>query len=138
MFSPKISFLCYIQLLLSSYFCVQPSLKLYYYFFIFSKFFSLFQLSFSTINLFHYTKYFITPLTFILFSIFSTFYFSTPSTSTSFASSTFYPSTYFLYHTIWLTFTTRWILIEVSNHNLTALVETTYFINNIWTNILVY
>ena len=59
---------------------------------VFSKSSSLFQLSCSAINLFHQTKYFITPLTFLLFKIFST--------STSFASSTFYPLTYSLYHTI--------------------------------------
>ena len=60
--------------------------------FVFSKSSSFFQLSYSTVNLFHYTKYFTTLLTFCLFNIFSTFYFSTPSTSIGFASSFFYPS----------------------------------------------
>ena len=43
-------------------------------FFVFSKFFSFFQKSYSTVNLFYCTKYFTTSLTFILFSIFSTFH----------------------------------------------------------------
>ena len=37
----------------------------------------------------------------------------------------FCPSTYSLYHTTWLIFTTRWILIEVGSCSLTALVNTT-------------
>ena len=92
-------------------------------FFAFSKFFSLFQLLCSTINLFHHTKYFNISLIFLLFSIFS--YSSTFSTFTSFISSTFCPLTCSLYHTTWLIFTTGWILIEVGNCSLTTLVDTT-------------
>ena len=64
-----------------------------------------------------------TLLIFILFSIFSTFHSLTPSISTSFISSTFCSPTCSLYHTIQLIFTTRWILIEIGSHNLTALVD---------------
>ena len=56
-------------------------------FFAFSKSFSFFQKLYSVINLFYYTKYFTTPLTFLLFKIFSTYHFLTPSTSTGFTSS---------------------------------------------------
>ena len=90
--------------------------------------FSFFQLLCSTINFFYLTKYFITPLVFLLFNIFSTFYFLTFSTSTSFTSSTFDSSTCSLYYTIWLTFITRWILIKVGSCNLTILVDTTLLI----------
>ena len=88
-----------------------------------SSFFS--QVSCSAINLFYRTKYFPTPLIFLLFNIFSISHSSTPSTSIGFLFSFFYPSTCSLYHTIRLTFTTKWILIEVGSHNLTALVDTT-------------
>ena len=73
-------------------------------------------------------KYFTILLTFFLLSIFLTSYFSTPSISTGFTSSTFCFPTCFLYYTTWLTFTTEWILIEVGNHNLLVLVETTFWI----------
>ena len=66
-----------------------------------------------------------TPLTFCLFNIIFTFHSLTSSTSTGFTSSFFCPPTYSLYHTTWLTFTTRWILIDVGSCNLTALVDTT-------------
>jgi len=79
----------------------------------------------SAINLFHHIKYFTIPLTFLLFSICLTSYFSTPSTSTGFTSSAFYPSTCSLYHITQLMFTARWILIEVDNCNLIVLVDTT-------------
>ena len=82
-------------------------------------------MSYSTMNLFHYTKYFTTPLTFCLFNIFSTSYSSTPSTSTGFTFSTFCPSTCSLYHTTQLMFTIRQILIDIGSHNLTILVDTT-------------
>ena len=75
--------------------------------FAFFKFSSFSQLSFSAVNSFHCTKYFVTPLTFLLFKIFSTFHFSTSFTSTGFPSSFFYPFTWSLYHTTQLTFTTR-------------------------------
>ena len=68
--------------------------------FIFYKFSSFFQISCSTINLFHLTKYFMTPLIFLLFKIFSTSYSSTSFTFTSFTSSTFCLPTCSLYHTI--------------------------------------
>ena len=83
-------------------------------FFIFSKPFFLSQLLYSIVNLFHYTKYFITSLIFLLFSFF-TFHSLTPFTSISFSFSTFYPSTCSLYCTTQLTFITRSILIEVGN-----------------------
>ena len=63
-----------------------------------SSFFS--QESCSAVNSFYYTKYFSTPLTFLLFSIFSTSHSLAPSTSIGLPSSFFCPSTCFLYHTI--------------------------------------
>ena len=75
-------------------------------FLVFSKSFSFSYILFSTINPFHCTKYLFTPLIFLLFNIFSTFHFSTPSTSTSFSFSTFYLFTSSLYLTILLMFTT--------------------------------
>ena len=53
----------------------------------------------SAINLFHHTRYLTISLTFLLFSIFSIFFSSTPSTSTGFTSSAFYSSTCSLYYT---------------------------------------
>ena len=93
--------------------------------FAFSKSFSFSHVLFPGINPFQYTKYFSISHIFLLFNIFSTSYFSTLSTSTSFASSIFCPSTCSLYYTTWLTFMTRWILIDIGSHNLTVLVETT-------------
>ena len=92
--------------------------------FIFFKFSSFSHILLSTINPFHCTKYFTTSLIFLLFSIFSTSYSLTPSTSTGFTSSTFSPFICSLYYITGLTFITRWILIEVSSYNLTALVNT--------------
>ena len=60
----------------------------------------LFQVSCSTVNLFHYTKYLSTPLIFLLFNIFLISYSSTSSISIGFPSSFFCPSTCSLYHTI--------------------------------------
>ena len=54
-----------------------------------SSFFS--YVSLSAINPFHHTKYFSTPLTFLLFSILSTFHSSAPSISIGFPSSFFCP-----------------------------------------------
>jgi len=68
--------------------------------FVFSKSSSFFQVLYSVINLFYHTKYFTTSRIFLLFQIFSTSHFSTPSTFIGFASSTFYPFTYSLYYTI--------------------------------------
>ena len=65
------------------------------------------HISFSTVNLFYHTRYFSTPLIFLLFNIFSTSHSSTPSTLIGLPSSLFYPFTCSLYHTIRLTFTTR-------------------------------
>ena len=93
--------------------------------FAFSKSSFLSHVSFSTVNPFHHTKYFSTPLTFLLFSILSTSHSLTPSISIGFPSFLFYPPTCFLYHTIQLTFTTGCILIEVGSRNLTTLVDTT-------------
>ena len=72
-----------------------------------SRSFFLSHISLSAVNLFHHTKYFLTPLIFLLFNIFSTSHSSTPSTSIGFPSSFFCPSTCSLYHTIRLMFTTR-------------------------------
>ena len=83
------------------------------------------QESCSTINLFQHTKYFTTPLTFLSFNIFSTSHSLTLSISTSFASSVFYSPTCSQYLTTWLTFTTRWILIDIGSCNLTTLMKTT-------------
>ena len=91
----------------------------------FSKSLSFFQVSFSAVNLFHCTRYFTTPLIFLLFKIFSTFHFSTPFISTGFTFSTFCLLYLFSIHTTQLTFTTGYILIEVGNHGLIVLVETT-------------
>ena len=96
----------------------------------FSKSFSFSQVSFSVVNLFHCTRYFTTPLIFLLlFKIFSTFHSSTPSISTSFTFSTFCLSYLFSIYTSQLTFTTGYILIEVGNHSLIVLVETTFILN---------
>ena len=68
-----------------------------------TNFFAFFRSSFffhvllSIINPFHYTKYFSTPLIFLLFSIFSTSHSSTSLTSTGFRSFLFYPFTCPLY-----------------------------------------
>ena len=87
--------------------------------FVFFKSSSFSQLSCFTVNSFHYTKYFTTSLTFLLFKIFSTFY---SSTSIGFTFSFFWSSICSLYYTTWLMFTTGWILIEVGSCNLTTLV----------------
>ena len=97
--------------------------------FAFSKSSSLSQLLCSSaVNYIYCTKYFTTPLTFLLFNIFSIFHSLTPSTSTSFTSSIFYSFICSLYHTIWLTFTTGWILIKVGSYSLTAWIDTTFWI----------
>ena len=82
----------------------------------------------TTVNLFHCTKYLSTPLIFLLFNIFYTSHFFTPSTLIGSASFFFYPYTCSLYCTIQLMFTTGWILIEVGSCNLTALVDITFSI----------
>ena len=89
---------------------------------------SLSHVSFSIVNLFHHTRYLSIPCIFLLFRIFSIFHSLTPFTSIGFPASFFCSSTCFLYHTIWLTFMTEWILIEVGSCNLTALVDTTFSI----------
>ena len=63
-----------------------------------SSFFS--HVSFSAVNLFHRTKYFSTPLTFLLFSILSTSHSLTPSILIGFPSFLFYSPTCSLYCTI--------------------------------------
>ena len=68
--------------------------------FAFSKTSSFSHVSFSAVNPFHHTKYFSTPLTFFLFSIFSTSHSSTLSISIGFPSFFFCPPTCSLYHTI--------------------------------------
>ena len=65
------------------------------------------HMSCSAINPFHLTKYFSVLFIFLLFSIFSTSYPSTPSTLIGLPSSFFCPPTCSLYYTIWLMFTTR-------------------------------
>ena len=76
-------------------------------------------------NPFYYTRYFSTPLTFLLFKILSTSHSSTLSTSTGFPSSLFCPFTCSLYYTTQLTLTTGWILIELDSHNFTTFDNTT-------------
>ena len=56
-------------------------------------------MSYSAVNSFQHTKYFVTPLTFHLFNILFTFHSSSPSTSTSSGSSTLCFLTSFLYFT---------------------------------------
>ena len=63
-------------------------------FFAFSKFSFLFYGLYSAINSFHYTRYFVIFVIFLLLNIFPS------STSTNFISSAFYPFTCFLYCTI--------------------------------------
>ena len=92
---------------------------------VFSKFSSFSHVSFSAVNPFYLTKYFITFLTFYLIKIFSIFHSLTSSTSTGFGSSTLCSFISFLYHSILLTFTTRWILIEAGSFNFTAFFDTT-------------
>ena len=93
--------------------------------FVFSKSSFFFQLLCLAINLFYWTKYFVTPLTYLLFNIFPTSYSLTPSTVISFTSSLFYSPTWSLYCAIQLTFTTGWIFIDVGSCNLITLVDTT-------------
>ena len=93
--------------------------------FTFPKSSSFSYISLSAVNPFHYTKYLSTPCIFLLFNIFLTSYSSTPFISIGLVSSFFCPSTCSLYHTILLTFTTGWILIEVGSCSLTTLVDTT-------------
>ena len=68
-------------------------------FLVFSKSSFLSQLLCFAVNLFYCTKYFTTPLIFLLFNIFSISHLSTPSTSTGFISFIFYLPTCFLYCT---------------------------------------
>ena len=75
--------------------------------FVFFKSFFFSHKLYSTVNSFYHTKYFTTPLTFLLFKTFSTFYYLTPFTSTSFAFSIFCLFTCSLYYIIQLMFTTR-------------------------------
>ena len=95
---------------LSIFFCHLTSIPSFSNSFInssaFFKFSLLFHVFPSTVNPFHHTKYFSTPLIFFLFKIFSTFYSSTPSTSMGFYYSFFCSLTCSLYQTTWLTFTT--------------------------------
>ena len=86
-------------------------------FFIFFRFSSLSQLSFSAVNPFYLTRYFTTPLSFFLFNIFSTLHSLTSSTSIGFTFSFFCSPTCPLYCTTQLTFITGCILIDVSSHN---------------------
>ena len=103
-FSSNLSLLKSCFSIISNFFCfltfvLSLSLNSATTFFVFSKFFSLFYILFSTVNIFQYIKYFITLYIFILFKIFSTSYFSTPFTFPGFSFSTFYLFTSFLYFT---------------------------------------
>jgi len=69
---------------------------------IYPKSFSPSYISYSTINLFQCTKYFIIPLIFHLFDIILTSNFSSPSTFTDFCFFIFYLFTSSLYFIIWL------------------------------------
>ena len=119
LFSTISIFFCHLTLI----FILLLNLTIVFFTFSRSSFFS-YKLC-STINLFYCTKYFTTPLIFLLFSIFSTFHSLTLSTFTSFTSFFFYSSICFLYHTIQLMFTTRWILIKLSSCSLITLVDIT-------------
>ena len=81
--------------------------KLFTNSFVFFKYFSFSHVSLSTINPFHHTRYFSTPLIFLLFRIFSTSYSLLPSTSTSFPFSFFCPFICSLYCTTQLILITR-------------------------------
>ena len=82
-FSPVSNFSC----LLTSVFSLPSNLSTNSFAFSRSSFF--FHVSFSAVNLFHHTKYLSTPLTFLLFSIFSTSHSSAPSILIGFPSSFF-------------------------------------------------
>ena len=93
--------------------------------FVFYKSSFLFYVSFSAINPFYYTKYFVTPCIFfylIFFSLLNSIHFHW------FCFLYFLALHLFLYLTTWLMFTTRWILIEVGSYSLTTLVNTTFLI----------
>jgi len=97
-------------------------------FFAFSKSTSFSCILSSAIKLFYLTKYFIYSYTILLLRIFSTFYSCFLSIFIGFSSFTLYPSTYFLYITILLKFSTGWILINTSSLSFAISVNTTSFI----------
>ena len=128
-FSGNSFFLKSLSFIISNFSCLLTSILIFSLnstiaSFAFSKSSYFSQLSYSVVNLFHCTKYLTTYLTFLLFNIFSTFHSLTSSTSTDFTSSIFCPSIYSLYYTIWLIFTTEWILIKVGNHSSIVWVDT--------------
>ena len=92
--------------------------------FAFSKFSLLSQVSDSAINSFHCTKYLSFPLTFLLFSIRSTFHSSSPLIMTGVGYSFFCSSTCSMYRRILLTFTTGYIFTVLGSSNLTAFDDT--------------
>jgi len=94
---------------------------------VFFKFFLLSQVSSSTVQPFHHTKYLFCPCTFLLFIIFSTSHFSSSSITTSCSVSFFCLSTCNLYYHTQLIFTTRCILIVLGRSNSITLLETIAF-----------
>ena len=92
--------------------------------FAFSKFSFPSQVSDSAVNPFHCTKYLSFPLTFLLFSIRSTSYSSSPSIMTRAGCSFFCPSTWPTYLHILLTLTTGCIFTALGSSNLTAFDDT--------------
>ena len=92
--------------------------------FAFSKFSLPSQVLDSAVNPLQRTKYLSLPLTFLLFSICSTSYSSSPSIMTGVYCSFFCPSTWPMYLHILLTLTTGCIFTILGNSNLTAFDDT--------------
>ena len=129
---PSSSFLLKIPSSLS-YFLISSISLLYSFsnssiaFFAFSRFPFSFQVSDSTVNLFHHTKYLSFPLIHHLFNILSTSYFSSPLIMTGAGCSFLYSSTCPMYLCILLTSTTGCILIVLGNSNSTVFANMIFF-----------
>ena len=95
--------------------------------FAFSKFSHSSHVFASAVYLFHQTRNLSLSRIFLLFKIFSTSYSSSPSMTTSYGETTFWPSTCSLYNYTLLILTTGYILIVTGNSSLIAFVETTLF-----------
>ena len=129
---PSSSFLLNVLSFLSC--CFISSISCWYFFsnslttpFVFSKFSIPFQVLDLAVNPFYCTKYLFFSLIHYLFSIFSTFYFSSPLIITGAGCFFLYPSTCPMYLCILLTFTTGCILIVLGNSNSTAFVNIIFF-----------
>ena len=95
--------------------------------FAFPRFSLPFQVSDSTVNPFHHTRYLSFPLIRHLFKIFSTSHSSSPLIITGAGCSLFCPSTCPTYLHILLTLTTGYILIASGSSNSTAFDDTIFF-----------